>query len=269
MTRFPCVYFRPVPGALLALAFAASQAAAQTVRGTVRDSVNSKPIQAAVELLNRDGSVAVQVISGRDGNFVVKAPVADTFVLRVRRIGYLAIRTDALPLAASTDTTLSFRIAPRPVTLSGVVVSAARGNQFLENSGFYRRQKETTGKFLDPIRVDLLASKAKQTADILDGIPGVTLVSAGGSWGIRQPVLTRQMGCAGTLVGDDENTPTQWPRIYLDALLMNMGEQAFDLNTIPPVDILAIEVYNSVSEIPLQFGGTNAICGVIVIWTKR
>ncbi len=34
--------------------------------------------------------------------------------------------------------------------------------------------------------------------------------------------------------------------------------------------ILAIEVYRSATEVPVQFGGTSVetLCGVIVIWTR-
>lgn len=31
----------------------------------------------------------------------------------------------------------------------------------------------------------------------------------------------------------------------------------------------AIEVYRSASEIPIEFSGPTAACGVIVLWTRR
>jgi hypothetical protein len=31
----------------------------------------------------------------------------------------------------------------------------------------------------------------------------------------------------------------------------------------------AIEVYRSASEVPIEFGGNSASCGVIVLWTTR
>lgn len=248
-----------------------SPAAAQTIRGAVVDSVTSKPIRAAVELLDRDGKIAVQVISGDDGKYVLRAPGADSFVVRVRRIGYVTMESDLVGLGPSTDAALDVRLSPRAFALPGVTVSAQRGSLFLESVGYYRRKQETTGYFLDPDKVDQLATKAKQTADVVDGIPGVTIRSYRGSAGLRVPVLTRQMGCAGTEVelADGSLSPTQWPRIYVDGTLMNMGNQGFDLNDVPATDILAIEVYDSVSEVPLQYGGTDTTCGVLLLWTKR
>ena len=191
-------------------------------------------------------------------------------MVRVRRIGYLSQQSGRVALAAGSDETLDVKLAPRAVPLAGVSVSAVRGSVFLEGVGYYRRKKETTGYFLDPDKVDRLASKARQTADVLDGIPGVTIRSYRGSVGLRVPVLTRQLGCAGTGTDSEDGPgPTTWPRIYVDGMLMNQGDLGFDVNTVPAHEILAVEVYDSVSETPLEYGGTDSTCGVLIIWTKR
>ena len=38
---------------------------------------------------------------------------------------------------------------------------------------------------------------------------------------------------------------------------------------VPVRDIQAIEVYTGASDVPGEFAGTNAGCGVIVIWTTN
>jgi hypothetical protein len=179
------------------------------------------------------------------------------------------MESELVRLGPTTDAALDVRLVPRALIMPGVTVMAQRGSAFLETVGYYRRKQETTGTFLDPDKVDRLATKAKQTADLLDGIPGVTIRSYRGSWGVRVPVLTRQLGCAGTQVGDEAYTITAWPRIYVDGMLMNVGNEGFDINIVPAHEILAVEVYDSVSETPLQYGGTDSTCGVLVIWTKR
>ncbi len=107
------------------------------------------------------------------------------------------------------------------------------------------------------VRARLLAYRERQTADVLDRIPGVTIVLEGGSWGFRVPKLTRQMGCE------------PGPRVYLDGLIMNSGGTPFDVNTIQVEDILAVEVFRHVAEVPLKYGGTEAVCGVLLFWTKH
>ncbi len=252
-------------GGLLAVLGVAgvSGAAAQTVRGTVTDSLTGKGINAAVELLRPDSSVAVQVISSLNGRYELQAPGPGTYLIRVRRLGYGSLLSDLVELQAGAEMTLNPQLTTRAYTMAPVRVTAPRDISFLENAGYFRRKQETTGFFLDPDKVAVLASKARQTADVLEGIPGVTLLVAGGSWGVRVPVLTRQLGCAGT--GDR----SQWPRIYLDGVLVNTNEQQMDVNAINVNDLLAIEVYNSISEVPLQYGGNDAICGVLVLWTKH
>ena len=43
----------------------------------------------------------------------------------------------------------------------------------------------------------------------------------------------------------------------------------FDLQSLPPSQILAIEAFRSAAEVPVQYGGGSAACGVILIWTTR
>ena len=35
------------------------------------------------------------------------------------------------------------------------------------------------------------------------------------------------------------------------------------------LDTVKVEVYRSASEIPIEYGGPSAICGVMVLWPKR
>ena len=59
------------------------------------------------------------------------------------------------------------------------------------------------------------------------------------------------------------------PNVFLDGHLVNPSGMVFDINDIQPADMLAIELYRHVSEVPLKFGGSDAVCGAIVIWTKH
>ena len=42
---------------------------------------------------------------------------------------------------------------------------------------------------------------------------------------------------------------------------------SFHENT-PISDVYGIEIYRGPGEVPAEFGGSNAACGVIAIWTK-
>ena len=235
---------------------ARSRLGAQVVTGVVRDSISSEAIGGVtVEMYATSGQIAARDITDQQGLFRLESPGRGSYRLKFQRIGYRGGFSSALALV-TRDTTVNFRMFALAAPVSSIEITASTLN-YLQLVGFNERRKTEPGFFLDPKEVTKRASKATQTADLLDGIPGVTLLVGGGSWGLRVPVLTRQMGC------------DMGPRIYLDGNLVNSFQTMFDVNTINAIEIAAIEVYRSVSQIPLRWGGMDATCGVMVIWTKH
>jgi len=231
---------------------------AQVVRGTVLDSIKAVPLGGvSVELMSTQSVVATEVTDD-SGHFAIRIPISGAYRFRMQRVGYKNFLSSSVPIDAARDATVTLLLSSLPVALEPIKISAS-SQTYLENTGFYQRKTSDPGFFMLPDAVAKAASKAQQTGDVLDGIPGVTLVTGGGSRGIRIPQFTSRSG-----LGCDNG-----PRIYLDNHLMNPGSDPFDVNTILPADLLAIEVYRHVSEVPLKFGGTDANCGVIVLWTKH
>ena len=58
-------------------------------------------------------------------------------------------------------------------------------------------------------------------------------------------------------------TPQCHPTWYIDGVEVHSFEEST-----PIIDIYGIEVYRGAGEIPAEFSGSNAMCGVIVVWTK-
>ena len=58
-------------------------------------------------------------------------------------------------------------------------------------------------------------------------------------------------------------TPQCQPTWYVDG----MEVHSFHENT-PIADVYGIEIYRGPGEVPAEFSGSNAACGVIVVWTK-
>lgn len=57
--------------------------------------------------------------------------------------------------------------------------------------------------------------------------------------------------------------------VYVDRVLMNRGKgDAFDVNTIAPDQVEAMEWYAGAASTPLQYASLNSDCGVLVIWTR-
>jgi hypothetical protein len=43
----------------------------------------------------------------------------------------------------------------------------------------------------------------------------------------------------------------------------------FDVNSLQPDQIEAVEYYAGPSQTPMEYSTLNAVCGVLVIWTRR
>jgi hypothetical protein len=60
--------------------------------------------------------------------------------------------------------------------------------------------------------------------------------------------------------------------VYLDRAPVYSGrdrEPLFDISSISPDRIEAIEVYSGPSQIPVEYQGLHTSCGLMVIWTRR
>ena len=61
--------------------------------------------------------------------------------------------------------------------------------------------------------------------------------------------------------------------IYVDRQLISPGGNQADPaaldSAVSPAVVAAMEIYRSPAEIPAEFKGSNADCGVIVVWTHK
>ncbi|MES2177937.1 MAG: carboxypeptidase regulatory-like domain-containing protein [Gemmatimonadota bacterium] len=62
-----------------------------------------------------------------------------------------------------------------------------------------------------------------------------------------------------------------YAQVYVDNALMNPGKptEPFDINTMPPSTIEALELYASPAQTPIRYQRMNSACGVVVIHTRR
>jgi hypothetical protein len=243
---------------LLFFVAAPSAVPAQVVHGVVMDSIMAQPLKGVTVELMSPQSVVAKGVSDDSGRFSIRVPATTTYRFRVQQIGYRNYLSRAVPIDASRDATVTLLLISLPVALEPIAISAS-SQIYLQNSGFYERKRTEPGYYMDPDMMIAAASKALQTADVLAGIPGVTMLSGGGSRGIRIPTFSARPG-----FGCDNG-----PRIFLDNHLMNPQNDPIDVNTIHPADLLAAEIYRHVSEVPIRFGGNDAVCGAIVLWTKH
>lgn len=63
-----------------------------------------------------------------------------------------------------------------------------------------------------------------------------------------------------------------YSRIYIDnqpIYSARNGEPLFDIRTIIPSEIEALEYYSNPAQTPARYSQLGATCGVLVIWTRK
>ena len=222
---------------------------AQTIRGTLLQRGSDDPISLGfVALLTESGDSVTSTITDEEGGFLVTSPVPGNFLLLAAALGHRETTVGLFELGEGGELTVEFRIPVEPLTLDGLLVQAEPSAQVpaLVRNGFSRRMQQGIGHFITPQEIE--NSSATRTAHLFRGEPGVRLV------GDRVLLRGTRSFCS--------------PQIYLDGIPLSV-DAGLPLDAIVPLDVLAgVEVYRSAAEVPLQYGGTGAGCGVILFWTK-
>jgi hypothetical protein len=127
--------------------------------------------------------------------------------------------------------------------LPGVAVTAdpALGRRFAD---FERRRSTGRGQYRT--RAELEAGNYYTLQDAMRSMRGVRFNCAGNM--CRAQMVRAPLGCSPEYIVDERVDNSFGP-------------------TIPVRDIVGLEVYAGVSDVPGEFAGRNSGCGVIVIWT--
>jgi hypothetical protein len=120
------------------------------------------------------------------------------------------------------------------------------------------------GKFMTPELIE--ERRPRHASDLLFGLAGTNVAEPTTGVGGRAVFFRAGIRMRGVC----------WPMIYVNRQLVSTGglltagaEPAALDELVDGPDIWAIEVYRSPAEIPTEFNGPNASCGVIVLWTRR
>jgi hypothetical protein len=204
------------------------------------------------------GSELWSVRRGRDtlwANNSVKAIVAAT-------------ATSTVPATATTTATTTTPATPKTdsaVALSPVV-STAMVTEFEE------RRRNGIGEFIT--RAELEKQRARALPDILSQVRGVRISrNAGRAW------VTSGRGAV-TGLNERRQLPGARPREPLAACYANVwingiqvyagkkDEVFFDVSTISPTTIEAIEFYPSPATTPVKYSRMDSACGTLLLWTR-
>jgi hypothetical protein len=219
--------------------------------GRVIDKSSGHPIAGAQVRLESDGR---SVSSDSSGHFVFLAlrPGTASFLIHAANFPDLELSLNLpaggeLVQVIEMDSTKDGRVAAAARKLDTIVVRAPSPppvNYRLVD--FERRRKSGRGQYLT--EEDIMRSNAMTLQDAVRPLRGVT------------EECTGTMRCALHMARAPNHCP---PDYIVDERLNN------DFGPFTPVrDIVAVEVYTGPSDVPGEFAGRTAGCGVIVIWTR-
>lgn len=175
--------------------------------------------------------------------------------LRVNRIGYAPLRT-AVEFSAGDTVELEIGISPSTEEMAAVEIVEAQNSQrhLLE---FERRRATGTGEYLT--EEDIRRRSRGRLSEALRTLGGVSVLSTGNGVVL---VGSRASGRA---------TGTCYTAVMLDNVWVYDGDRTqtpFNVNSINPDDLAALEYYRGLSNTPVELQGIRNSCGVLVLWTK-
>jgi hypothetical protein len=213
-----------------------------TLRGRVLDSELGEAVAAAVVRV-RPGGEPLSVDSA--GRFEVTGLKPGTIEVAVQATGFQS-KSWKFTVQEGQTITQDFSLDFTGEKLPDLVVTARAVKLAPRYADFERRRERGVGAYL---RWDEIKKKHFNTVgQAMRSIRGVKLECDQQEFEcfIR---MARTPGCA--------------PAWYVDGVQV----QTFTENT-PIRDVYGLEIYRGPSEVPGEFTGSNAACGVLVVWTK-
>jgi hypothetical protein len=266
----------PLLAIALIIPLAARDAAGQTVRGRVVDAASGEGVpEAQVSALGQDNHATARTRTHADGTFSITLRVPGTFQLRGERTGYAVSLSRQVEVAARETVTVALRLSSQATAIDPLTVTARAApphKRALELNGFYEREASGFGRFLRREDIDRVGST--NMVNVLAAVPGVDVqVDRRGN----QVITFGRSRITGSISrAQQQQSDLCMPTVYLDGVRVGYDRGDRREGTSPDINQIvsksqleAVELYRSTAELPPQYGGSGASCGVILFWTRR
>lgn len=229
-------------------AFVGAENAGQ-ILGRVWDEAGRPVSSAEVRV---QGEEETRALTNARGVFVLQDVPAGPQVLLIEHLGY-GTQERGLVVRGGRAHDVDIRLVTEPIELEPITVSVRSRRWFGDLVDLQHRMDLGFGHFLT--REDLEARAQMPLGWAMYGIPGVNVADNG----------------TGTFVRFRRAPPTpacmRGPVVYLDGMKYELSPRGFDEFNTSLIE--AVELYAGPAQVPGQFGGSDAQCGVIAIWTRR
>ena len=220
-----------------------------------------------------------RVLTDAAGEFRFDAVPAGYVMVHVRRIGFAPESLGVnMPMAAAID--IELREAAQKLDTVSVSVREepiAAGKL----AGFYERKQAGFGKFVEAKEIENMLTR--RLGDIIVArMPGTRTVR-GVKGGMAAYIATTRMApeAITSAMKGAMRPPPCYPDVYVDGTTVySSGSERnhppgtpidvvlFDVNSIDPAHVAAMEFYAGAAQMPAQYNRTGSACGALLIWTK-
>ena len=221
--------------------------------GVVRDIASGKAVPDVVVNVPLLGRVAT---SDLDGRFRMGELAPGSHEVVFTHLGFER-RVDTVTVVGGRVSRVDVGLAVEAIELTPIEVTVERQDFALQRVGFYEREEDGWGKFLD--REDIELWHPIDLTDALIRFPGVKIV--------HDPRMPSQRYLLIRRAGVE-----CFPAVYLDGILMHVGGRSAPAginDIIDPIAVAGVEVYRSSAGMPPQYWGTGSFCGLVLIWSRR
>ena len=249
------------------LAGQAGHAQTSSLTGSVLDAMGKPVVGAEISI----GDAGLAARANWSGDFEIRGVPLGKHLVVIRKSGYLSDTATITFLDSRTIERDFVMVTGGQVDLPAVSVKAAspaRGRL----ADFEERRAAGFGHFIGGD--ELRRNESKRMADLLVRVPGAAVSRGrnGEAWiaggrghvSIQGHQLDKQDAARGA-------RPQCYALVWLDGVLVygyRDREPLFDVNSVSPADLEAIEYYAGGGQVPTKLAGSNAACGVLVLWTR-
>lgn len=253
--------------------------------GRLLDEKTGEAIPSAVVRLSNPER---QATTSERGRFVFDSVPTGTRQLRIHHVRY-GDRTTEVDVPAGRTVRAEIALAPHAVAVDPLQVQVDVDAPGLRESGFRQRRQWSErlgrGNFLGP---EALEERSwTSVTQLLSTLPGVA-VSRGlpfflGTAPRMGGASANEGGGGNPLSGGGGGAPLStsankacFPAVYVDGMKIRgsgpagsgaLGPGGID-GLLSVADLAAVEAYDGAAEIPGEFAGSDARCGVVALWTR-
>jgi len=218
----------------------------------VTDAISGNPVPFAAVQLTTSTS---RVLQTQSTDFQGHASMLDLdggHSVRVTALGYSEVIVEI-----DSRTELEISLDPVPIRVDSLAVTVDPTRPLPGRLQFTQRREEQDGIFLDPFDVGIKSKYG--VIEVFRELEGIRRVRWGGSRIMPTIVSNLGTGCFNYRLNNLRVRNSSWNEWPLSSLL--------------PQDVMAVEIYRYIGEVPPELLGDAApangpTCGLILIWTK-